>query len=197
MQVSVETSGCQRAPASRWRVRPALAAVLTVLLFGCATLSPDEREAKQAELDAMAQTTLETLLATTPKAREVLDQSLGYMVIDIKVTKIPVFGAGKGYAVVVDRRTDSRSYLQVSRFEIGGGLGAPAFKVIGIFTDPTQLEKAAGGGWRYEAGTELAAGSAGNEGSAQKQTKGFQSYRISESGAAATVTVRVARAKPL
>jgi hypothetical protein len=34
-----------------------------------------------------------------------------------------VSGAGKGYAAVVDRRNDSRSYLRVSRFEVGGGLG--------------------------------------------------------------------------
>lgn len=170
--------------------------MLTVLLFGCATLSPDERETKRVELDAMADATLETLQATTAQSKDVIEQSLGYMVIDLKVTKIPVFGAGKGYAVVVDRRTDSRSYLEVSRFEIGGGLGAQAFKVVVVFSDAKLLEKAAGGAWRYEAGAELAAGSAGAEGSAQKDQKGFKAYRIAESGAAATVTVRVARAKP-
>jgi len=172
------------------------AVLLTTLLFGCATLSQDEKEAKRTELDAMATTTLDTLVAATPDSRDVLDHSVGYMVIDLKVTKIPFFGAGKGYAVVVDRRTDDRSYLEVSRFEIGGGLGAQAFKVIIVFSDAKLLEKAAAGSWHYAAGAELAAGSASAEGSAQKHPKGFKAYRIAEGGAAATVTVRVARAKP-
>jgi hypothetical protein len=167
------------------------------MLFGCATLAPDERDAKKAELDEMADTTIETLAAAKPHAREVLDQSVGYMVIDLKVTKIPVFGAGKGYAVVVDRRTGSRSYLQVSRFEIGGGLGAQAFKVIVVFSDAGLLEKAEGGAWHYDAGAELAGGSSsGSEEAAHSSSKGFHAYRIAEGGAAATVTVRIARAKP-
>jgi lipid-binding SYLF domain-containing protein len=172
------------------------AVLLTVLLVGCASLSPDEREAKRAELDTMTDTTLETLLEMTPEARDALDHSLGYMVMDLKVTKIPVFGAGNGFAVVVDRRTDSRSYLRVSRFEIGGGLGAQAFKVIVVFSDARLLEKSAKGAWHYGAGADLAAGSAGAAGSAQKATDGFKTYRIAESGAAATVTVRLVRAKP-
>jgi lipid-binding SYLF domain-containing protein len=196
LQVFDRASARHRLPVRPSVIGSVLAVLLTALLSGCATLSPDEREAKKVELDAMAETTLQALLASTPQAREVLDQSLGYMVMDLKVTKIPVFGAGKGYAVAVDKRTESRSYLAVSRFEIGGGLGAQAFKVVVIFTDAKPLEKAAGGAWHYDAGAELAAGSPGDEGSVQKKTKGFQSYRIAEGGAAATVTVRIARAKP-
>lgn len=196
MPASAEARAGRAPPAWLLPSRSALAVLLTVFLFGCATLAPDEREAKKAELDAMEGATLKTLIDANPQARDVLDQSVGYMVIDLKVTKIPVFGAGKGYAVVVDRRTGNRSYLEVSRFEIGGGLGAQAFKIIVVFTDPKLLAKAEGGAWHYEAGAELAAGSSSSEGSAHKQPKGFQAYRIAESGAAATVTVRIARAKP-
>ena len=176
--------------------RSAIAVCATSLLFACATLPSAEREAKRAELDAMADTTIDTLLAANPEAGEVLDRSVGYLVIDMKVTKIPVFGAGKGFGVVVDRRSDTRSYLEVSRFEVGGGLGAQAFKFVVVFDDDKLLKKAAGGAWHYEAGAELAAGSASAEGAVQKQPKGFKAYRIAEGGAAATVTVRVARAKP-
>jgi len=174
----------------------AIAVCASALLFACATLSPAEREAKRAELDTMADTTIETVLVATPEARDVLDRSVGYLVIDMKVTKVPVFGAGKGFGVVVDRRTGIRTYLKVSRFEVGGGLGAQAFKVVVVFEDDKLLEKAAGGAWHYEAGAEMAAGSASAEGTVQKKTKGFKAYRIAEGGAAATVTVKVARAKP-
>jgi lipid-binding SYLF domain-containing protein len=177
-------------------IRTAVFAGVTALLFGCATLSPEESDAKRAELDAMADTTLEALLAATPEAGDLLDRSVGYLVIDMKVTKVPVLGAGKGYGVVVDRRVGTRSYLKVSRFDVGGGLGAQAFKIVVVFDDDKLLEKAAGGAWHYEAGAEFAAGSTSAEGPVQKQPKGFKAYRIAEGGAAATVTVRVARAKP-
>ncbi|MDH5256114.1 MAG: hypothetical protein OEW72_09390, partial [Gammaproteobacteria bacterium] len=177
-------------------IRTAVFAGVAALLFGCATLSPEESDAKRAELDAMADTTLEALLAATPEAGDLLDRSVGYLVIDMKVTKVPVLGAGKGYGVVVDRRVGTRSYLKVSRFDVGGGLGAQAFKVVVVFDDDKLLEKAAGGAWHYEAGAEFAAGSTSAEGPVQKQPKGFKAYRIAEGGAAATVTVRVARAKP-
>jgi lipid-binding SYLF domain-containing protein len=114
----------------------------------------------------------------------------------MKVTKIPVVGAGSGLGVVVDRRTDTRSYLKISRFEIGGGLGAEKFKVIIVFDDGKLLDRAAAGAWHYDAGAELAAGTASSEGGVQAAPKGFQAYRLVEGGALATVTVRVARAKP-
>jgi lipid-binding SYLF domain-containing protein len=173
-----------------------LLAFASTALPGCAALSVEEREAKRAELDAMADTTIETLLATKPQSAEVLERSLGYVVLDMKVTKIPVVGAGSGLGVVVDRRTDTRSYLKISRFEIGGGLGAQKFKVIIVFDDGKLLDRAAAGAWHYDAGAELAAGTASSEGSVQAAPKGFQAYRLVEGGALATVTVRVARAKP-
>jgi len=136
------------------------------------------------------------LLATKPQSREVLERSVGYIVIEMKVTKIPMVGAGSGLGVVVDRRTDTRSYLKVSRFEAGGGLGAQKFKVIIVFDDGKLLDQAAAGSWRYDAGAELAAGTASSEGSMQATSKGFQAYRLVEGGALATVTVRVAHSKP-
>jgi lipid-binding SYLF domain-containing protein len=178
----------------------AVAAVYQVLLLaqvtGCATSPPQDRDEQRAELDAMADATVETLIEAEPGAQDVLDRSVGYVVIDMKVTKIPVFGAGNGYGVVVDRRTDTRAYLKVTRFDIGGGWGAQHFKVIVVFDDARLLDRAKSGTWHYEAGAELAAGSTGADGRMQKAADGFQAYRLAEGGAAATVTVRVARARP-
>jgi lipid-binding SYLF domain-containing protein len=173
-----------------------MAAAASTLFLGCATLSPAERDAERAELDAMAERTIATLLQGHPQAGEVLERALGYAVIDMTVTKIPMFGAGSGKGVVVDRRTRTRSYLKVSRFEVGGGVGAQKFQVVIIFEDGALLDRAAAGAWHYEAGAELAAGTSSAEGSAQRATKGYEAYKLAEGGVAATVTVRVARAKP-
>jgi lipid-binding SYLF domain-containing protein len=118
------------------------------------------------------------------------------MASGIKVTKIPVFGAGGGLGVVVDKRTESRSYVKVSRFEMGGGLGAQRFRVIVLFDDGKLVDRVASGAWRYEAGVEAAAGSATAGRSAGGTDKGYHAFRIADSGAAATVTVRVARSRP-
>lgn len=181
-------------PSSSFAVGPV--AVLATMLVGCATSPPQDRDQQRSELDAMADHTVATLLEVQPTARHVLDRSVGYLVIDMNVAKIPVFGAGNGLGVVVDRRTDTRAYLEVTRFEIGGGWGAQQFKVIVVFDDAKLLDRAKSGGWHYEAGAELAAGSSTADGTVQKATKGFQAYRLAEGGAVATVTVRVARARP-
>jgi len=175
---------------------PAAVLLACTVIAGCATVPSQERDAKRAELDAMADGTIARLLETQPAAADVLDQSVGYVVIDMKVTKIPVVGAGGGLGVVVDRRTDRRSYLKVSRFEVGGGLGAQAFKVIIVFDDGALLDRAAAGTWHYDAGADMAAAGQGSQQSRQQPSKGFHAYRLVEGGAVAAITVRVARAKP-
>lgn len=177
-------------------IRLGIVAFALLPLLACAGLSPEERDARRAELDAMGEKTVATLLETQQQLREVFDNSLGYVVLDMKVTKIPVFGAGSGFGVVVDKRTNSRSYLQVSRFEVGGGIGAQRFKVVIVFQDGTLLDRAASGAWHYKSGVEVAVGTAGGKGRATKPDKGYQAFKLVESGAVAAVTVRVARAKP-
>jgi phosphatidylserine/phosphatidylglycerophosphate/cardiolipin synthase-like enzyme len=54
-----------------------------------------------------------TLLETRPPLQEVFDKSVGYVVVDMTVTKIPWFGAGGGYGVVVNKLTNTRSYISV------------------------------------------------------------------------------------
>ncbi len=181
-----------------FRLHPATAGagLLCMALLGCSTVPPEQREAKRAELDAMADATLERVLELHPESSEILDRSAGYLVIDMKVTKVPIFGGGGGPGVVVDRRDDSRSYLKVSRFEVGGGLGAQAYKIVVLFEDGKLVDRVAGGAWHYEAGAELAAGTVGADGRTQGSKAGFKAYRLNESGAVATVTVRVARARP-
>jgi lipid-binding SYLF domain-containing protein len=179
-----------------FNMRLSLVVLTLTVFYGCATLSPDEKQAKRTELNEMGEKAVATLLETKPQLQEVFDKSVGYVVIDMTVTKIPWFGAGGGLGVVVDKRTDILSYIKVSRFEVGGGVGAQKYKVIIIFSDAKLLQKAAAGTWHYEAGAELAAGSASAEGSVKKPAAGYRAFKLLEGGAAATVTVRVARAKP-
>jgi lipid-binding SYLF domain-containing protein len=177
-------------------VRLALVVLVPAVLSGCATLSPEERDAKRAELDEMGERAVATLLEKDPQLKAVIDRSVGYVVVDMTSTKIPIFGAGSGFGVVVDKRSNTRSYLKVSHFEVGGGLGAQKFKVIIVFSDGKLLDRVASGAWHYQAGAEVVAGSERAEGSVATSDKGYEAFRLTENGAVMTVTVRVARAKP-
>lgn len=184
-----------RTSSTSWPGLAAIAVVSTVI-FGCATLSPEEREAKRAELDEMGEITVSRLLETRADIQDVLDRSIGYVVVDMSLTKIPMIGAGKGLGVVIDKRTGTRSYIKVSRFDVGGGIGAQKFKMVIVFDDGELLDRVVSGAWHYEAGAEAGVGSETTEGTARATTRGYQAFKLVDSGAVATVTVRVAYAKP-
>ncbi len=114
----------------------------------------------------------------------------------MSLTKIPMIGAGKRLGVVVDKRTGTRSYIKVSRFDVGGGMGAQKFKTVIVFDDGELPDRAVTRAWHYEAGAEAGVGSESTEGTARATTRGYQAFKLVDSGAVATVTVRVAYAKP-
>lgn len=167
-----------------------------ISICGCATLSPDDRAAKRVELDQMADATLAKLQERDPDFQELLERSIGYAVVDMAVAKIPMIGTGSGLGLAVDKRSNKRTYLKVSRFDLGSGIGAQKYKIVITFDDPKLLDRALSGTWHYEAGVEAGAGSASMEGAARAATEGYRAFRIVESGAVAIVTVRLAHAKP-
>ena len=178
------------------RIRLCLLTLSLLLLHGCAGLTQEEQNAKRAELDQMGKKVIAALLETKPDAQGALEKSLGYAVIDMTVTKIPMIGAGGGFGVVVDKGSGTHSYIKVSRFEVGGGLGAQQFKVIIFFFDKKLLDRAIAGAWHFEAGAEATAGKSGTEGKVAASDEGYRAFKIAEGGAAATVTIRAAFAEP-
>jgi len=144
----------------------------------------------------MADQAVAALLRSQPDLKSHLDAAVGYLVMDAKVTKIPVFGAGGGDGVVIDTATRQRTYVKAIRIDLGAGWGARAFKVIMMFTDAQVLADVRDGGWFYRSGAEAAAGSAAAEGAVGPGNKGYESFALAEGGASATVTIRVIHLKP-
>jgi lipid-binding SYLF domain-containing protein len=167
---------------------------LLAVTMGCASLSASD----QAALDRMAEQTVTHLEKKHPGLQQRLDGIPGYLVVDMNVLKVPVFGGGGGRGVVVDSASEQRTYVKVTRMEIGGGWGGRAYKVLLAFTDPKLLESAKTGKWIYQLGAEASVGTKGVEGSsaALKQDNGYELYIHSEGGASATYTLRAVRLKP-
>jgi len=173
-----------------------IVALAFMLLAACASPSSEEQGPTRNELDEMGDKAIARFIATTPQLQELLDKSVGYTVVNMTITKIPVVGTGVGYGVVIDRRTGTRSYIRVSQFEIGGGLGTEKYKVLIVFDDAKLLEKTAAGTWHYDAGAQAVAGGESADTAASKSGEGYQAYKLTESGTCVRVTVLLARAKP-
>ncbi len=165
---------------------------MTMLLFsGCAKLSVNEIKEARAAIDLMADTSIKKLIEDNPQIEKELKMAKGYAVINWKVTKIPVVGAGGGNGVIVDLRNNERIYINVSRFDIGGGWGARSYKNLVITQNEKLLDEAKTGSLKFEAGVEVSAGTAAVDGGSGALNKNINTYVLADGGGSATATVRV------
>ena len=172
--------------------------LLVLVSVPAAVLGADEPD--RDELDAMIDTARSTLVEHHQDIAQKLEALPGYAIIAMTTTKIPGVGTGLGYGVVIDSRTDKRSYIKVTQFEVGGGLGAQKFKAVILFKDPALLERTIKGGWHFESSADF---SGTGEGESQaiasvstQSGKGYKVYKLAESGALATMTIRALHGKP-
>jgi hypothetical protein len=168
--------------------------ILLFTITGCSTMTATEKEQKRSELDQMASTAIAGLTEKDPEIQTRINNSLAYAVANMKVTKVPIVGAGGGEGVFIDNNTQLRTYFTVSRFDVGGGWGARSYKILLIVDSEEVFDRLKGGTWEFQAGAEASAGTASAEGSSSDlANKGFTTYVLSDGGASATVTARVIR----
>jgi PBP1b-binding outer membrane lipoprotein LpoB len=164
-------------------------------LTGCASMTTTEKDNKRSELDLMAKTAIDGLVEQDAELQKQIDDSLGYAIANMKVTKVPIVGAGGGEGVFVNKKTNKRIYFTVSRFDIGGGWGARSYKVLMLFETQESLSRLQNGTWEFQAGVEASAGTAAAEGSSGGKDEGYTLHVLSDGGASATATARVIRIK--
>ncbi len=165
------------------------------VMTSCSSMSVSEKDAKRNALDEMAATTIDALAEDDYALQDKLDESLGYAVANMKVTKVPIVGAGGGEGVLVNRRTNKRTYFTVGRFDIGGGWGVRSYKVLLVIDSQEIIDRFQGGVWEFQAGVEASAGTAASEGSSGALNEGYTVHVLSDGGASATATARVIRIK--
>jgi lipid-binding SYLF domain-containing protein len=166
-----------------------------MFLSACSTMSSVEKNTKRAELDAMAEAAITGLVERDETLQQKIDDSLGYAVANMKVTKVPIVGAGGGEGVFVNNKTKKRTYFTVSRFDIGGGWGARSYKVLLVLDSQEAIDRLDKGTWEFQAGVEASAGTASAEGSSGALNAGYTVHVLSDGGASATATARVIRIK--
>jgi len=171
--------------------------VLLILIVhfvaGCSSMTALEKDQKRSELDEMATTTIASLVSQNPAIEDEINHSLGYGVAGMKLTKVPIFGAGGGEGVFINQKSRQHTYFKVTRLDIGGGWGVRSYRVLLIINSQQVMDRFEGGTWIFEAGAEVSAGTASSESSTAAVDTGFTMHVLSDAGASATVTARVIR----
>jgi lipid-binding SYLF domain-containing protein len=179
----------------------AVMTMLAITITACAGGLVGSKEGKLAYFESLEKETLAQLVKEQPGTEQELARSVGYAVIEKKVVKVPMVGAGGGAGVVVEKASGKKSYLRVPELQFGLGWGGRAEKVILIFQDVEKLRDLADGMWKAGIAAEAAAkagdvGAAGGRGTEDLMKKGFTTYVLTDAGVSATATIAVLRVQP-
>jgi lipid-binding SYLF domain-containing protein len=179
----------------------ALVTMLAITVAACAGGLVGSKDEKLSYFESLEKETLARLVKEQPGTEQELAHSVGYAVIEKRVVKVPVIGAGGGAGVVVEKASGKKSYLRVPELQFGWGWGGRAEKVILIFQDVEKLRGLADGMWKAGIAAEAAAkagdiGAAGGRGTEDLMKKGFTTYVLTDAGVSATATIAVLRAQP-
>jgi len=166
--------------------------LLLALLGACTTIPVDERNQIREEVNQTAERTIAQIAANDPEIQNLLDNAVGYAVASVSTTKIPVLGGGYGLALLHDNENNTRTYINISRFDLGAGIGAGKFRVLIIFNNHEVMEKFRAGAWHSAVGAETTVGS---QTTSQVATgdKGYSLHFASDTGASISATARLVK----
>ena len=127
----------------------ALALGLTAVLA-----DEDKKEAKQdekrAEIDAMAQEALDTLLEKSEGAKALYPKAYGYAVFDNLKIAIGISGGG-GSGVAVAKDGSERTYMKMGTGGVGLGLGGQKYQVVFLIETEKAFRSFVDKGWKADA----------------------------------------------
>lgn len=184
---------------------PALVISLsTVLISGCATIPGKNRQEQIETIDQLISRTKIDLEKQDPRVKDKILNSVGIVFLNNKITKIPMFGAGTGYGVGIDNKTNEKTYLRMTRFDFGAGWGARSVRAVLIFHDENKFDGFINGIFDVKIMAEASAkvghkGVAGGTGAMDIEIKkqGFTPYIITDAGVSATWSLGFIRVKPI
>ena len=169
--------------------------VLTLLIAAGAALLPagHARADDAADVDRMAQSTLETLYAQKLSAARAVREAAGYAVFSDISTKIFVAGGGGGKGVAVDNRSGEKTYMLMATISAGLGLGISKSHLVWVFESRESFENFVNTGIELGANANLTVNPGAGGGlydGAVEAAPGAWLYQLSDAGLAAELTVQ-------
>ena len=169
--------------------------VLAMLLVAGSALLPSGRAHAEdpADIDRMAQSTLETLYAQKPSAARAVREAAGYAVFSDISTKILLAGGGGGKGVAVDKRSGAKTYMLMATVSAGLGLGISKSHLVWVFETREAFENFVNTGIELGANANLTVNPGAGGGlydGAVEAAPGAWLYQLSDAGLAAELTVQ-------
>ena len=152
--------------------------------------SPDEQ---RAQINAMAQQTLQALYAQKPSAERAIREAAGYAVFSDISTKIFMAGGGGGKGVAVNRITGDPTYMMMVSVSAGLGMGISKSHLVWVFETQEAYNNFVNTGVELGAGANLTvnpgAGDSLYDG-AVEAAPGAWLYQLSDAGLTLELTVQ-------
>jgi lipid-binding SYLF domain-containing protein len=136
--------------------------------------------AKQAEVDEVAEATLQRLFEVNAKAKELYDLAFGWAVFDNAKIAFGVSGGG-GRGVAVIKEPEEHVYMKMGTAGVGLGLGVNKYQVVFFFQDEITTRSFIDKGWQADAGATATAGKESVE-AKTNFVNGLAIYQLSEKG---------------
>lgn len=189
-------------PIHRWGYSMLFAVLAVPLLSACTgnvrPTAPGEspqvavEEARQ-EMRTVAADTLQTLYATQPAARGVVEKSAGYAVFSNFGMKILIAGGGTGEGLAVNNKTKQEIFMRMAEVQAGLGFGVKKFRLVWVFETQQAFDSFVNSGYQFGGQAALSA-KAGGVGAgvtgAASVSPGVWVYQITDDGIAAELTVK-------
>ena len=134
---------------------------------------------------------LKRLYQAQPKAKELIEKSVGYATFSNFGMKILIAGGGTGSGVVINKSGAKPIYMNMAEVQAGIGLGIKSFQNIFVFQTEAALNDFVNSGWTF-GGQVTAAAKYEKTGDAYQDATvvapGVLMYQLTDSGLAAEIT---------
>ncbi|MCU0975977.1 MAG: YSC84-related protein [Steroidobacteraceae bacterium] len=179
-----------------WHSMVSIRSVAIALLLSVA-LAPGAFAAstaeKKADVDKMAQDTLQRLYAVQPAAKKAIKNAAGYAVFSAFGAKIMIAGGGSGSGVAAYKGSGQKVYMKMAEVQAGLGFGVKKFRLVWVFEKKADLDSFVNSGWELGAQTSVAAkvGSQGGAFAGAMSIKpGVWLYQLTDDGLALELTAK-------
>lgn len=154
--------------------------------------APQKTVAQQQEdILKTSNDTLKALYQVQPKAKELIEKSVGYATFSNFGMKIFIAGGGTGSGVVIQKDGLKPIYMNMAEVQAGLGFGIKSFQNIFVFQTKAALNDFVNSGWTF-GGQMTAAAKYEKDGDAYQDAvvvaPGVLMYQLTDSGLAAEIT---------
>ncbi|MBU3622092.1 YSC84-related protein [Polynucleobacter sp. CS-Odin-A6] len=135
--------------------------------------------------------TLKQLYQAQPKAKELIEKSVGYATFSNFGMKILIAGGGTGSGVVIQKDGAKPIFMNMAEVQAGLGFGIKSFQNIFVFQTKAALNDFVNSGWTFGGQVTASAKYETNGDAYQDATvvaSGVLMYQLTDSGLAAEIT---------